>query len=117
MERTKERQRKIAKKILDALTLKVERREHRAHQEIRLANAQRKAEGSPPLNLEYLEMFGKYQYTFSNEIGEISLIHIQTGLSKKKLWEIYCLRGNLFEDVERFATKKEAEKRIRELLL
>lgn len=31
-------------------------------------------------------------------------------------WEIYCLRGSLFDGCERFATQKDAIKRIKELL-
>lgn len=32
------------------------------------------------------------------------------------LYEIYCLEGELFENIERFDTLKETEARIRELL-
>ena len=32
-------------------------------------------------------------------------------------WEVYCLEGGLFEDVERFSTEKELEKRIIKLLI
>lgn len=63
-----------------------------------------------------LDLFGKYQYICSSKKGRISLIHIMTGVSRKKLWEIYSLKGDVFEDIERFATKKEAMKRIKELL-
>jgi len=31
-------------------------------------------------------------------------------------WEIYCLEGRLFEDIERFDTEEECERRIIELL-
>ena len=31
-------------------------------------------------------------------------------------WEIYCLEGDLFEDIERFGTEGELLKRIKELL-
>ncbi len=61
-------------------------------------------------------MFGKHQYIYSSSKGRISLVHMVTGLSDTKVWEIYCLSGDLFEDVERFKTKKNAVKRIRELM-
>lgn len=61
--------------------------------------------------------FGKYQYLCSSKKGEISLVELLDYFHKgKNIWEIYCLAGNLFDDVERFDTKKSALKRIRELL-
>ena len=60
-------------------------------------------------------MFGKYQYICSSKNGEISLVYIQT-YRKEMEWEILCLKGGLFEDVERFPTKKKAMIRIKELL-
>lgn len=32
------------------------------------------------------------------------------------MYEIYCLEGNLFDDIERFYTKEEAMERINNLL-
>ncbi len=32
------------------------------------------------------------------------------------LFEIYCIAGDLFDDIERYDTLQEAEKRIKELL-
>lgn len=62
-------------------------------------------------------MFGKYQYIFKGNKGSISLINLPGYLiSDKNRWEIYCLKGDLFEDVEVFRTKKEAELRCEELL-
>jgi hypothetical protein len=61
--------------------------------------------------------FGKWQYIFSSEKGEVSLIELLNYFGDGvDLWEIYCLKGNLFEDVERFPTKKEAEETISKLL-
>lgn len=62
--------------------------------------------------------FGKYQYIYSNEDVEISLVYLEVGFMKQEMmWEIFQLRGKtLFEDVERFRTKKEAVIRIKELL-
>ena len=60
---------------------------------------------------------GKYQYIYSSSKGKISLIELPNYWGDgKDLWEIYTLKGNLFDDVERFDTKKSAEKRIKELL-
>lgn len=67
--------------------------------------------------IEIRQMFGKYQYLYESDKGRISLISLPNYLRLDEiLWEIYCLDGNLFEDVERFKTKKEAVKRIKELL-
>ena len=59
------------------------------------------------------QYFGKYQYIYSSKKGEISLIYLK---HHYHCYEIWCLKGHLLEDVERFATKKEAEKEIKELL-
>jgi len=73
----------------------------------------------------------KWQYIYSSKKGEISLVQIKVGIRENTFftWEIYCLNTNkiwwnpftwfkktLFEDVERFATKKQAEVRINQLL-
>lgn len=55
-------------------------------------------------------IIGKYQYILTNDIGqEISLVefpnYFHDGIT---LWEIYCLEGDLFEDVERFNSYDEA---------
>jgi hypothetical protein len=51
---------------------------------------------------------------YKNEKGEISLIHPCRATMDS--YEIYCCEGDLFEDIERFSTLEEAEKRISELL-
>ena len=74
--------------------IKVERRVHNGYKEL---------ENSP------YKIFGKYQYIYTSDKGEISLIKLVNYFRDgKDLWEIYCLEGKLFEDVERFDTKKEA---------
>jgi len=66
---------------------------------------------------EIKQIVGKWQYIYESERGEISLIELPNYLlDNKTLWEIYCLKGGLFDDVERFSSKKEAEKHIKELL-
>lgn len=91
--------------------MKVERNIHNGWQEVNSLTDEQKKELTFALDL-----FGKYQFICTSKKGKISLIHIMTGMSKKKLWEIYSLEGKLFECVERFETKKEAMIRIEELL-
>ena len=73
---------------------------------------------------------GKYQYIFSNKGNTISMVQIYgypirsfkgesyEDMWKHFQWEIYQTKGRkkLFEDVERYNTKKEARKRIEKLL-
>jgi len=74
------------------------------------------------------KLVGKYQYLFSDKGNTISMVQLYGyPLSLKKSyndtwkhfqWEIYQVDGkdNLFEDVERYNTEKQARKRIKELL-
>lgn len=53
-------------------------------------------------------------HRYKTEKGEISLLHpcrVTFGS-----YEIYCIDGDLFEDIERYDTLKEAEARIYQLL-
>ena len=85
--------------------MKVIKREHQVYKEFK------KVKTTLPL------LVGKYQYICSSKKGKISLIKlINYFLNNKDLYEIYCLKGALFEDVERFKTKKEAEKQIKKYL-
>ena len=64
------------------------------------------------------QLVGRWQYVYSSEKGEISLIklvnYFRDGVD---LWEIYGIgSSNPLKDVERFNTKKGAERRIKELL-
>ena len=66
------------------------------------------------------QMFGKWQYIYTSEKGEISLIRINiTSFEKDNprtwVWEMWS-NEKLFDDVQRYDTKKEAEKVIREYL-
>jgi hypothetical protein len=62
-------------------------------------------------------ILGKYQYIYESEKGSISLVELPNYfMDSITLWEIYSLEGNLFEDIERFNSKEEAEERINELL-
>jgi len=62
--------------------------------------------------------FGHHQFIYKRLGNEISLVELKAGLSDEDrwYWEIYCIKGNLFEDTERFASKQEAEDRIMALL-
>lgn len=53
-------------------------------------------------------------HRYSNEIGEISLLY--PCFATQNLFEIYCIEGDLFYDIERYSTLEEAEDRIKELL-
>ena len=74
-----------------------------------------KNRGSWPIEIPAL--FGEWQYWYKSPKGEIDAVflpnHLRDGVD---FWEIYS-NGTLFEDVERFTTLEEAEKRIEELLL
>jgi len=88
--------------------MKEEVRIHRGYTEFK--NAEEKGIKIPRL-------FGKYHYIFSTEKGRISLVLLKDYYYDDiDFWKIYCLEGNLFEDTERFDTKHEAIKRIKELL-
>jgi hypothetical protein len=61
-------------------------------------------------------LFAKWQYLYSSDKGEISLIELVDCVISNK-WEIMELsKNNLFECIERYPTKEDAEKRIKELL-
>jgi hypothetical protein len=62
-------------------------------------------------------MVGEFQYVYSSKKGAISMVEFLNYFNDgKNFWEIYCLEGNLFEDVERFPTKEKAIGRITKLL-
>jgi len=89
-------------------TIKCEKTIHEGYKEWERA----KEEGS-----EIPQLFGKYHYFYSSKKGKISLIELKNYFKQgDDFWEIYSLKGNLFEDTERFPTKKQAEKRVEELL-
>jgi len=60
-------------------------------------------------------IFHKWQYIYKDDDMSISLVKFERFYDEAP-WEIYQLTGkSLFDDVERFKTKKDAEKRIKEL--
>ena len=88
--------------------MKIEKRIHNTYIEWKLAKSR---------GITLPSLIGKYQYIYSDTKGSISLIELKAYFKEEEdLWEIYCLDGELFEDVERFNSKDDAEKRIKELL-
>jgi hypothetical protein len=86
-------------------------------QETKIHNGFAEFERIKEKGINITQLFGKYQYIFSSKKGEISCVELKDYLfDGRDLWEIYCLKGKLFEDVERFDTYEEAVKRCRELL-
>ena len=63
-------------------------------------------------------LFGQWQYFYEVEgKGKIDAVFLPNHLGDgRDFWEIYCLEGELFEDVERYPTLEDAEERIEELL-
>lgn len=53
-------------------------------------------------------------HRYKTSKGEISLVYPCSVTFD--CYEIYCIEGDLFEDIERYNTLKEAEKRINKLL-
>ena len=113
---------KISKRVYDEITegfdrqdlpiipvekVSVKRVIHQGYKEFELLRRDR---------LPLKQMFGKYQYMYSSGIGEISLICLKNYVGNGDVWEAYCLEGNLFDDVERFETKKKADTWCRNLL-
>jgi len=98
--------------------MKIEKKIHPALREIS-GCIDGMGKGKPPL----LNWVGKYQYIYSDNGNKISLVELLSprfGLEldeKTPTWEIMCIGGKqLFEDVERFPTKEEAEERIKEVM-
>jgi hypothetical protein len=66
--------------------------------------------------------FGKYQYFYESPKGVISLIKLNDYHKLgENIYEIYCIDGIIdlkeeIPDTESFYSRKEAEKRIKELL-
>jgi hypothetical protein len=96
--------------------LKVTKREHIVYTEYHKIPEEKRLESQLPC------MMGQWQYIYETDKATISLVEL-FGYNfddptdfKTPIWEIYCLKGDLFDDVERFKTKELADKRIRELL-
>ena len=89
--------------------IKVEKKIHKGWQELESLRKEQ-----PDL---FPSIIGKDHFTYEANKGKISLITLPDYMyDGKTLWEIYCLKGDLFEDCERFDSQKEAEKKIEELL-
>jgi len=87
--------------------MEIEKRIHNGYREF--IEAKKKG-----INIE--QCFGEFQYIYSDKGKKISLVQLNGLFNNVFFWEIFCLEGNLFEDVERFETKELADKRIKELM-
>ena len=86
--------------------MEIKRRMHNGYKEFKEANKQ---------GIKINQYFGAYQYLYSLDGCEISLVRLKDPFRNVWFWEIYCLQGDLFEGSERFATKGKAEIRIKEI--
>ena len=87
--------------------MKVEKRVHQGYTEMENARLH---------GIKITQLFGKWQYVYTQRKFIISLVKLKDYFSKKWYWEICCIKGELFEDIERYATKKEAEERVEGIL-
>lgn len=87
--------------------IRVEKRLHNVWKEREIAKAR---------GIKIRRLIGKWQYIYRSSKGEVSLIQIVPGISKKEkmIWELMRLKPN--GDVERFESKTLAYERVRELL-
>ena len=53
-------------------------------------------------------------HRYANSVGKISLLYPCEGTLGE--YEIYCIRGDLLDDIERFDSLESAEHRIKQLL-
>ena len=88
------------------------------NQEVKIHNVWAEWERLKEKNPQILKpIIGKHQYIFSGINGKISCVELKDYfMDGQDLWEIYCLEGNLFEDIERFNTLEDARERCRLLL-
>ena len=95
----------------------VEKTIHQGYTEYQnyLKNHKVKQDKNNPFLIPIQNHFGKYQYFYTSGNKRISLIFLK--VCGDSWWEIFAYENKeLFEDTERFKTKKEAVKRITELL-
>lgn len=87
--------------------------------EKRLHNVWKEREMAKAKGIKITRLMGKWQYIYRSPKGEVSLIQtLPPGLTFKGkfIWEL-CPLNVKDADSERFATKKDAYERIRELLI
>jgi hypothetical protein len=73
----------------------------------------------PKPELVNMQTLGKYQYLYEDEKANnlVSLVEFPTvyeWMFHGPMWEMMCIRGQLFEGEERFATRQEAEEKLGE---
>lgn len=63
-----------------------------------------------------IEMKRRTQYFFKNDKGEISLSEMEGYVDGEPFFEARCVKGELFEGVERFKEMEIAVKWVQEML-
>jgi hypothetical protein len=91
--------------------IKVTKKIHEGYAEYQSVDKICKKKG---IEIPFKNHFGKYHYLYEDDKGnKISLVYLS--MFDENWWEIYD--GNkLFVDTQRFNSKKEAEKKIKQLL-
>lgn len=95
------------------MKVKIIIREHNGYTEFKRAEIEARKR---KIKLPIKQYFGQFQYLFCANRKVVSLVQLWDIFNECWFWEIYCLKGKLFDDVERFATIEDAQKRIWELL-
>jgi len=88
-------------------TISVIKREHKLYREVN----NMRVRGAPMRHY-----VGRWQWVYEKDCKKISLVNCLYPSRNSNIWEIYCLEGAVFPDVEWFNTKKDAEGRIEQLL-
>ena len=61
------------------------------------------------VNTHPSSIVGQYQYLIESDKGIISIVELPNYfMDGVDLWEIYCIKGDLFEDIQRFSSYDEA---------
>lgn len=66
------------------------------------------------INPEKQNKYYSHDHRYTSNKGEIYILY-PCYLTLQR-YEIYCIKGSLFDDIERYDTLEEAEQRINELL-
>lgn len=67
-----------------------------------------------PISTEGMGLLVGASRRYKTNIGEISCVHPYRATMDS--FEIFCIEGSLFEDIERYDTLEETEEKITELL-
>jgi hypothetical protein len=62
-------------------------------------------------------IIGKWEYNIESSKGKISIVEFPDYFKDgRPLWKIYCLEGQLFENVEKFDSYDKAESAVKKYL-